>query len=166
MTTPVLPAPGTDGQVGAAQLPGSNPSQTYSYAQLQALLPVGSAFAGGLTGEKVTKWSQNDNSSPIAAAHGVVSFYTDKGGVYIVGKNGKVSWESGNVALNGGPNSFMPKLPSLPDLPAEIANAIKGLISKPFMLRVGEALLGLVILVIALMLFFKGQGLSLPIPKA
>ena len=162
MTTPVLPAPGTNGQVGAAQLPGSNPSQTYSYAQLQALLPVGSAFAGGLTGEKVSKWSQNDNSSPVAAAHGVVSFDTDKGGVYIVDKNGKVSWESGDVPLNGGPNSFTPKLPNLPNIPVDIANAIKGLVSKPFMLRVGEALLGLVILVIALMLFFKGQGITIP----
>lgn len=46
-------------------------------------------------------------------------------------------------------------------LPAAIANAIanalKGLVSLPFMIRAGEALLGVLILVIALKIFFEGQ---------
>ena len=168
MTTPVLPAPATGQTTGSGRIPGTVAGGTYTFAQLQAKLPVGSPFAGGLAGEKVTSWHQNDNSSPVASAHGVMFFDTDKGGVYIVAADGGVTWTSGNVALPTDPsNPFTIPTPQNPlnaigSIGQQITDAIKGLISKPFFVRIGEALIGVLILVIALAIFFKGQGITLP----
>ena len=160
---PVLPSPAGNQTTHTGRIPGTTAGGSYTFADLQAKLPVGATWAGGLSGEKVTSWHQNDNSSPVASAHGVMFFDTDKGGVYIVTADGGVTWTSGDVALPTDPSSpFTIPTPQNPlkalgSIGQQVADAIKGLISKPFFVRVGEALLGVLILIVAFTIFFKGE---------